>query len=263
MSGGCCSRQATSRCRSAATPPPRGCSRAATGCATCSSGWSSGAPRPACCGWPAQRSTATSGSCCGSPRSRSSSPRPRPATGCRGRGRAATTDWDIEGGHFAERCQLFIIIALGESIVVTGATASEAGLTSTVVLCLVVAFVETAALWWLYFGATAEQRARHDEHLRRPRSPRARRLHLSPPADRRRHHRDRGRQRPAHRPATRRAARRRPGDDARRPRALPARGEPVRLADDRCRRTRGGWRSRACSSSSCRSAARSARCCSA
>jgi low temperature requirement protein LtrA len=73
-----------------------------------------------------------------------------------GRGRAATTDWDIEGSHFTERCQLFIIIALGESIVVTGATASAAGLTSTVVLCLVVAFVETAALWWLYFGATAE-----------------------------------------------------------------------------------------------------------
>jgi low temperature requirement protein LtrA len=73
-----------------------------------------------------------------------------------GRGRAATTDYDIEGTHFAERCEIFIIIALGESIVVTGATASAAGLTSTVVLCLVVAFVETAALWWLYFGATAE-----------------------------------------------------------------------------------------------------------
>jgi low temperature requirement protein LtrA len=73
-----------------------------------------------------------------------------------GRGRAATTDYDIEGGHFVERCQVFILIALGESIVVTGATASAAGLTSTVVLCLVVAFVETAALWWLYFGATAE-----------------------------------------------------------------------------------------------------------
>jgi low temperature requirement protein LtrA len=73
-----------------------------------------------------------------------------------GRGRATTTDYDIEGGHFAERCQVFILIALGESIVVTGATASAAGLTSTVVLCLVVAFVETAALWWLYFGATAE-----------------------------------------------------------------------------------------------------------
>ena len=76
-----------------------------------------------------------------------------------GRGRAATSDYDIEVGHFVERCQVFILIALGESIVVTGATASSTGLTSTVVLCLVVAFVETAALWWLYFGATA-QRAR-------------------------------------------------------------------------------------------------------
>jgi low temperature requirement protein LtrA len=73
-----------------------------------------------------------------------------------GRGRAVTTDYDVEGSHFAERCQLFIIIALGESIVVTGATASAAGLTASVLLCLVVAFLETAALWWVYFGATAE-----------------------------------------------------------------------------------------------------------
>jgi low temperature requirement protein LtrA len=73
------------------------------------------------------------------------------------RGRAATIDYDIEGGHFAERCQLFVIIALGETIVVTGATASGAGLTPTVVVCLVLAFVQTAALWWRYFGATAEQ----------------------------------------------------------------------------------------------------------
>ena len=41
-----------------------------------------------------------------------------------GRGRWSTTDWEIESAHFAERFQLFIIIALGESIVVTGATAS-------------------------------------------------------------------------------------------------------------------------------------------
>jgi len=73
-----------------------------------------------------------------------------------GRGRAATTNWDIEGGHFAERCEGFIIIALGESLVVTGATASSAGLTPAVVLCLVVAFLETAALWWLYFGGPTE-----------------------------------------------------------------------------------------------------------
>src|SRR5690349_13288463 len=33
------------------------------------------------------------------------------------RGRALTTDYDIDGGHFTDRCQGFIIIALGESIV--------------------------------------------------------------------------------------------------------------------------------------------------
>jgi low temperature requirement protein LtrA len=67
-----------------------------------------------------------------------------------------TTDYDIEGGHFAERCRLFIIIALGESIVVTGATAAQAGLTPTMMACLVMAFLETVALCWLYFGAPTE-----------------------------------------------------------------------------------------------------------
>ena len=150
-----------------------------------------------------------------------------------GRGRAVTTDYDIEGSHFAERCQVFIIIALGESIVVTGATASAAGLTSTVVLCLIVAFVETAALWWLYFGATTEHARVTLSTLRRPRSPRARRLHLRASSDRRGHHRDRGRQQSADRRAAPGARRGRCGDDPRRPRALPARREPVLLADDR------------------------------
>ena len=39
----------------------------------------------------------------------------------------------------------------------TGATAADAGLTATVVVCLVVAFLETVALWWLYFGTPAER----------------------------------------------------------------------------------------------------------
>ena len=73
------------------------------------------------------------------------------------RGHAVTTEYDIEGAHFTDRCQGFIIIALGESIVVTGATAANAGLSFTVVLCLGIAFLETAALWWLYFGAVAER----------------------------------------------------------------------------------------------------------
>jgi len=74
-----------------------------------------------------------------------------------GRGRARTTDYDIEGGHFAERCHLFVLIALGESIVVAGATAAAGGLSFTATLALVVAFLETLALWWLYFGTPAER----------------------------------------------------------------------------------------------------------
>jgi low temperature requirement protein LtrA len=37
--------------------------------------------------------------------------------------------WNVATGHFAERFQLFIIIALGESIVITGATTSQLELT--------------------------------------------------------------------------------------------------------------------------------------
>lgn len=74
-----------------------------------------------------------------------------------GRGRAATTDYDIEAGHFTERCRLFVLIALGESIVVAGATAAEGGLSAANVGCLVVAFLETLALWSLYFGPEAER----------------------------------------------------------------------------------------------------------
>ena len=42
-----------------------------------------------------------------------------------GLGRSTTADWDVDGGHLAERCALFIIIALGESILVTGATFAD------------------------------------------------------------------------------------------------------------------------------------------
>jgi len=73
-----------------------------------------------------------------------------------GLGRSSSDDYPVEGGHFAERFQAFIIIALGESIVVTGATASSRGLTGTVIAALAVAFLVTGALWWLYFGEVAE-----------------------------------------------------------------------------------------------------------
>ena len=47
-----------------------------------------------------------------------------------GLGRSRTSDWTIAGGHFAERCQAFILIALGESIVIIGATLTDVKITA-------------------------------------------------------------------------------------------------------------------------------------
>ena len=63
--------------------------------------------------------------------------------------------WEIDGNHFAERFELFVIIALGESIVLTGVTASNTGLSASVTVALGLAFVSSTALWWLYFSGTA------------------------------------------------------------------------------------------------------------
>jgi len=73
-----------------------------------------------------------------------------------GLGRSTTADWDVEGGHMAERCALFIIIALGESILVTGATFSELEWTASTVAAFVVSLVGSITMWWLYFDTTAE-----------------------------------------------------------------------------------------------------------
>lgn len=78
-----------------------------------------------------------------------------------GLGRSATTDWTIEGGHFAERCQAFILIALGESIVVIGATLSGLhSITAATIGAFAAAFIGTAGLWWLYFDRSADESAR-------------------------------------------------------------------------------------------------------
>jgi len=71
-------------------------------------------------------------------------------------GASSVTDWYVEGGHIAERCAGFIIIALGESIVVTGATFADLKWTSEVVVAFLSAFVAALAMWWIYFHKGAE-----------------------------------------------------------------------------------------------------------
>lgn len=74
-----------------------------------------------------------------------------------GMGRSRTSDWTIEGGHLAERCQLFVIVALGETLLVSGATLSDAETWSRAeISALFATFLGTLAMWWLYFGTSAK-----------------------------------------------------------------------------------------------------------
>lgn len=85
-----------------------------------------------------------------------------------GLGRARTTDWNISGEHMAERAQLFVIIALGESILVTGATFGELEMSSDVIAAFVVAFLGSVALWWIYFDRAAGDAAEAIAHSSDP-----------------------------------------------------------------------------------------------
>ena len=74
-----------------------------------------------------------------------------------GLGRSKTSDWSIDGHHLAERCQLFVIVALGESIIATGAGfagAEHSGVPT--IIALVVAFIGSVAMWWIYFDTGSE-----------------------------------------------------------------------------------------------------------
>jgi low temperature requirement protein LtrA len=71
-------------------------------------------------------------------------------------GASSIADWVVEGGHMAERCAGFIIIALGESIVVTGATFADLTWTTDNVVAFASAFVGSLAMWWIYFHKGAE-----------------------------------------------------------------------------------------------------------
>ncbi|SDJ45370.1 Low temperature requirement protein LtrA [Frankineae bacterium MT45] len=73
-------------------------------------------------------------------------------------GRSHASEWSIDGGHFAERCQLFVIIALGESIVVLGETLSGLHHANEIAV-FVTAMIGAALLWWVYFDRSAEDAA--------------------------------------------------------------------------------------------------------
>ncbi|WP_163541692.1 low temperature requirement protein A [Occultella kanbiaonis] len=66
--------------------------------------------------------------------------------------------WTVRGEHMAERVGLFMIITLGESIIITGSAFAELDLAPVTVAAFLAAFASTVLMWLLYFDR-AEGRA--------------------------------------------------------------------------------------------------------
>jgi low temperature requirement protein LtrA len=68
-----------------------------------------------------------------------------------GVGRMKIASWDVSGPHIAERTALFVLIALGEGLLVTGFAfvAKESSVAG--VVAMTAAFVAAASAWWIYF----------------------------------------------------------------------------------------------------------------
>ena len=63
-------------------------------------------------------------------------------------------EWRLVPAHFAERHNLVIILALGESVIALG-TGAEIDLTVSVTVAAVLGIGLAAALWWIYFDVVA------------------------------------------------------------------------------------------------------------
>lgn len=81
---------------------------------------------------------------------------------------SSLSDWSIDGEHMAERCGLFIIIALGESLLITGATFEKLEWSAPHWLTLIAAVIATYAMWWIYFDKATERGAHHIAHAADP-----------------------------------------------------------------------------------------------
>ncbi|QJW37791.1 low temperature requirement protein A [Cellulosimicrobium protaetiae] len=75
-----------------------------------------------------------------------------------GLGASRASTWVVRGEHMAERVSLFVIICLGESIIVTGAAFAELPLDATTVSAFCSAFASTVLMWLLFFDRS-ERRA--------------------------------------------------------------------------------------------------------
>ena len=86
----------------------------------------------------------------------------------------------------AERVSLFLIISLGESIIVTGTAFAELEVDATTLLAFLAAFASTVLMWLLFFDRSEQSATAYFSSQHEPGDGRADRLHVRPvPADRR------------------------------------------------------------------------------
>lgn len=85
-----------------------------------------------------------------------------------GLGRSQAADWNVEAHHFAERCGLFVIIALGELILITGNTVGDLTPNPITLTAFLSILVGTMAMWWIYFSFSAEKGTEAVETARDP-----------------------------------------------------------------------------------------------
>jgi low temperature requirement protein LtrA len=85
-----------------------------------------------------------------------------------GLGRSRPEDWNISGVHLAERCGLFVIIALGESLLVTGMTFSGLEWTPAALAALASAALGSILMWWIYFDTGAVRGHHRIAHSQEP-----------------------------------------------------------------------------------------------
>lgn len=81
-----------------------------------------------------------------------------------GLGASDTRTWNVSGEHMAERVSLFAIIALGESIVVTGTTFGHLPLSGESLLAFLAAFAGTVLMWLIYFNHAQRSGTEHIVH---------------------------------------------------------------------------------------------------
>jgi low temperature requirement protein LtrA len=70
---------------------------------------------------------------------------------------ARNDEWRLFPGHFAERHALFVIIALGESLIAAGVASGEGERTLASATAATAAVIAACALWWTYFGSARKR----------------------------------------------------------------------------------------------------------